>query len=193
MNRHTGLDAHSQTCTLVVMGPSEKRLHEQVVETNGKALVAFLQTIPGRRELCFEESSSSDWLFEVLSPHVDRVVVLQPEKRQGNKSDSIDAWKLADYARVGGPGRHVYKAPQAFAQLREAVRASRAITRDIVRAKNRFKAVFRSRGVQTPGANVYRPDHREDWLAMLPSHRRKHAQFLGWELDALVELHAEVE
>jgi hypothetical protein len=34
MDRYIGLDAHSQSCTLAVVGPSGRRLGSQVVETS---------------------------------------------------------------------------------------------------------------------------------------------------------------
>jgi len=38
MDRYIGLDAHSASCTVAVVGPSGRRLSSQVLETNGKAL-----------------------------------------------------------------------------------------------------------------------------------------------------------
>ena len=40
MDRYIGLDVHSRTCTVAVMGPSGRRLQEQVLETNGQVLVS---------------------------------------------------------------------------------------------------------------------------------------------------------
>jgi len=38
MDRYIGLDAHASSCTVAVVGPSGRRLHSQVVETNAGAL-----------------------------------------------------------------------------------------------------------------------------------------------------------
>ena len=51
MDRYIGLDAHSTTCTFAVMGPSGRRLKEQVLETNGRLMVEFLRSIAGDRYL----------------------------------------------------------------------------------------------------------------------------------------------
>jgi len=48
MDRYVGLDAHAETCTLAVMGPTGKRLTSKVVETNGRALLEAISGIPGR-------------------------------------------------------------------------------------------------------------------------------------------------
>ena len=55
MDRYVGLDAHSASCTVAVVGPSGRRLQSQVLETNGKTLVEFVRTVPGTKHLCFEE------------------------------------------------------------------------------------------------------------------------------------------
>ncbi len=54
MDRYIGLDAHASSCTLGVLGPGEKRLGSHVVETNAKALIEVLCSIPGPRHLCLE-------------------------------------------------------------------------------------------------------------------------------------------
>ncbi len=47
MDRYIGLDAHVSSCTLGMVGPSGKRLGLHVVETNAKALIEVLHSIPG--------------------------------------------------------------------------------------------------------------------------------------------------
>ena len=42
MDRYIGLDTHSSSCTLGVLGPSGKRLGLHVVETNAQALIDVL-------------------------------------------------------------------------------------------------------------------------------------------------------
>jgi transposase len=193
MDRYIGLDVHSQTCTLAVMGASGRRLKEQIVETNGKVLVDFMKATAGARHVCLEEGTHSEWLYELLKPHVDEIVVVQPWKSDGPKSDSIDAWALAERIRTGVTRGAVFKAPGVYAELRAAVRAHQALVEDVVRAKNRLKAIFRSRGIQATSAEIYSPSERSKWVEMLPSHRRKLATLLGAELDALQQTKEESE
>ena len=60
MDRYTGLDAHA----------SSRYWGSQVVETNAKALIEVLSSIPGPRHLCPEAGTLASWLYEILSPHV---------------------------------------------------------------------------------------------------------------------------
>ncbi len=69
MDRYIGLDAHASSCTVAVIGPSGRRLQTQVLETNARALISFLKTIPKPRHLCLEEGTHASWLHEVLGPH----------------------------------------------------------------------------------------------------------------------------
>lgn len=195
MDRYIGLDAHSQSCTFAVMGPSGRRLTERVLETNGKLLVELVKGIAGTRHLCFEEGTHSEWLYELLKPHVDEIVVIQPWRNgaSGRKSDSIDAWALAERIRTGSTEGAVFKAPGIYSDLRAAVRAHRVLVGDLVRAKNRLKAVFRSRGLQGMGTEVYDPEERAKWIKKLPANRRKLATILATELDAVTEVHEEAE
>ena len=66
MDRYIGLDAHSQTCTFAVMGPSGKRLREQVLETNGKVLVDFIKAIAGCRCTGVEVPETLRFVFRKL-------------------------------------------------------------------------------------------------------------------------------
>lgn len=92
MDRYIGLDAHSTSCTLAVVGPSGRRLGSQVIETNGQALIEAIRGIPKPRHLCMEEGTSSAWLHELLSPHVDELVVVGVTLSRGPKSDQRDAF-----------------------------------------------------------------------------------------------------
>jgi len=192
MDRYVGLDAHSQSCTLAVMGPSGKRLKSLVVETNGQALVEALRGIPGPIHLCLEEGTQSAWLHELLSPHVAELVVVMPPKSKGAKDDLRDAWTRADELRTGAIETRVYKAPQHLAALRSAVRAYGFAVRDVVRAKNRLKSVFLSRGLLTP-ASIYAATQRQPWLEKLKPPYRQLAEWLGRQLAQLEPLREEAE
>jgi transposase len=187
MDRYIGIDAHSQSCTLAVIGPSGRRLKSQVLETNGKVLTEAIKSIAGRKHLCIEEGAQSDWLHEILAPHVDEIVVTMPPKRAGQKDDLRDAFARAEELRTGALETKVFKAPKQFSGLRNAVRAYGMVIQDVVRAKNRLKAVYRSRGILADG-DVYDENMRTRWLAKLPPKHRRLGESLSQQLDALAPL-----
>lgn len=184
MERYLGLDAHAHTCTLAVIGPSGRRLHSQVVETNGKALVDAVRGVAGRRHLCLEEGNQSGWLHELLAPHVVDIAVAVPPEAKGQKSDLRDAWTRAEEMRTGSIKARVYKTPQHLAALRSAVRGYGCLVRDTVRGKNRLKSILLSRGVSAD-RSAYDPDQRGKWLKRLPAPHRRLAELLGRQLDEL--------
>lgn len=188
MQRFIGLDVHGQSCTLCVMGPSGRRLGEHVVETSAKALIEMLRGIAGDRIVCMEEGAHSEWLYEVLERHAKQVVVTQPLKRAGSKSDAIDAWMLADLLRRDALERTVFKSPTTSTALRQAARGYIAARGDLVRTKCRLHALYRSRGIQ-PSAEIYDPDTREGWLAKMPPSHRTLGELLSEQVDAQSRSH----
>jgi len=194
MHRYIALDTHTHTCLLVVMGSRGERLHRQIVETNGSALIPVIRGIPRPRHLVFEEGTQSSWLYELLKPEVDECVVAIPEKRKNeSKADEADAWDLAEKLRTNAVKRKVFKGQGVFGPLRDSVRGHSMVTRDLVRVKNRLKAVYRSRGLHGMGTEVYTPGERGAWLRQLPGGHRELADMLGRECDCLEALREEAE
>jgi transposase len=185
MDRYIGLDVHATSCTAAVVDGQGKRLLSYVIETNGQALVEFFKMQAGTLHVCMEEGTQSGWLMEILSPHVERIVVVHVSESRGQKSDMRDAFALAERLRMGAIETTVYKATGAFATLRQLVKAHTMIVRDTVRVQNRIKALFRSRGVPVVGKSIYQPAKREEYLRALPASTRAAACLLLAQYDAL--------
>ena len=174
MDRYIGIDAHKESCTLAVMGPTGRRIQEQRLETNAKAMKEALKALSGQRHVCLEEGELSAWLYEICEPLAKRVVVIQAAKKQGPKSDSIDAWSLADQMRRGESDRFVFNQLGTYRPLREAVRCYDGMVLDSVRIKNRFGAVFRARGIKVRSQEIYSGSSRSKWLAKLKKMLMRH-------------------
>jgi hypothetical protein len=43
MERYVGMDVHAESCTICVLDAAGKRVHQDVVETNGRSLVAYFK------------------------------------------------------------------------------------------------------------------------------------------------------
>src|SRR3989454_5553306 len=78
---------------------------ESVIETKAATILQFIQGLRGNLYVTFEEGTCAAWLYDLLKPHVTKVVVCDPRKnallKAGNKSDRIDARKLAELLRSG--------------------------------------------------------------------------------------------
>ena len=193
MKRYIGLDVHAASCTLAVISESGKRLKDFPVETNGQALVEAVRLIPGEKHLVFEEGLQSAWLYETLSPHVDEIVVAGIRQSQGNKADRSDSYGLAEDLRAGSLKKRVFKAPREFTLLRELSRTHMTVSRDLVRARVRIKSLYRSRGIRTPGTEVYSVRRRQEWSKQLPVSVEKRADCLYDQLDFFIEQKKEAE
>ena len=187
MERFIGLDAHVSSCTLAVVGPRGRKIRTDVVETSARALIAYVRMIGASSRVCLEEGTLSDWLYEVLSPHVAEVVVMgQNQRRQGHKSDAIDALELAQRLRRGDIAVHVYKAGGQYQRLRALTRTYGKLQRDQTRLKNRLMWMYHSRGIHPEGSGVYSAKSRGPWVECCPATIRP-ALLLQYEaLDAIV-------
>jgi hypothetical protein len=124
MDRFIGLDAHASSCTLAVVTPSGKRVGSHVVETKARCVIEAVRQVPEPRHICLEEGTLSGWLYEVLSPHAERVVVTAVGERRGPKDDRRDAFGLADALRLGAVERAVYKERGRFGRWATGRRAT---------------------------------------------------------------------
>jgi len=193
MKRYIGLDVHAASTTFAVIGESGRRLKTHVVETNGQALVELIKTIPGNKHVCLEEGTQSAWLYEVLSPHAEEVVVAMVPESRGQKSDEKDAFQLAEQLRTGALKKRVFKEVGEYRTLRELGRTHGMIVQDVVRVQNRIKALLRSRGVAASGTSVYSKKGREELLAKLPDASRGAASTLYAQYDAVEPIRRQAE
>jgi transposase len=193
LERYLGIDVHRDSSTITVLSAAGKRVRREVVTTSGSALVRSVRELNGRLHVCIEESPWSEWLVEILAPHVERIVVFQNEWRPGAKNDAIDSQGLAEKLRIGQVGQGVFKAPNRYRELREWARVYQSLTRDVARTKNRLKSQFLRRGIRCTGPTVYDPEKRVDWIGELPPAMRPTAELIGLELDRLAERKAVAE
>ena len=190
--KYIGLDVHQATISIAVIDSTGKLVMESILETKAATILEFIQGLRGSVSVTLEEGTSAAWLYDLLIPHVTKVVVCNPRKnallKAGNKNDKIDARKLAELLRAGllSP---VYHGEAGVRTLRELARSYLTITKDLTRVMNRVKAIYRSRAIPCAGQRVYAPRYREQWLEKLPEagvHRR--AQRLYQQLDPLQAL-----
>jgi transposase len=147
MDHFIGLDGHKNSCTFVVLNEKGKVKRKAVLPTEEKPLVEFLKTVQGRRHLCIEEGTQSQWFYEIFSKHVHDLAIVQGRKSPGNKDDERDARNLAERMRTRDLGNRIYKVPESLATLKELVRGYEMLNKDLTRVKNRIKHLYRSRGL----------------------------------------------
>jgi transposase len=158
MITYIGLDAHSTTSTFVAINERGKEIFCAQVPTNEKSLQSVLRSIKGQKQIAFEESNLSRWLYVCLKSEADRVVVCASQyfrKKPGAKTDAIDGRYLAEELRHNNLVEVYRNDVDELLSLRGLVSAYDDIVRDLVRCKNRFKALFRSQAILTSGSKIY--------------------------------------
>ncbi len=149
-----GMDAHSRQCTFAVLGKNGQILRRATVKTQERELLSFVRSIKGRKKLSFEEGIVSQWLYVLLKDEVEELVVCQPPKKNGAKTDKIDAEEIADLLRVGRL-KLVFHADCDLMYLRILVSGYGDVIQELTRTKNRYKALYRNVAIATKVTGFY--------------------------------------
>lgn len=185
--KYVGLDVHQATTIASVRDPRGRVVARALLPTEERALTDFIAGMRGAVQVALEEGTQAQWLYGLLAPRVDRVVVCdrRGDRRRGHKGDLADADDLAEQLRRGGL-RAVYHGSMRGVALKELARTYQNVVEDATRVMLRLKAIFRARGIATLGTAVYQPAQRAPWLARLadPAARFR-AETLYAELDVL--------
>jgi transposase len=187
--KYIGMDVHQATISAAVMDDQGKLIMECILETKAATILEFIEGLRGTLSLTFEEGTSAAWLHDLLKPHVSHLVVCDPRRnallKDGNKSDRIDARKLAELLR-GNQLKAVYHGENGVRTLKELGRSYLTLTHDVTRVMNRIKALYRSGAISCQGTTVYAARHRAEWLAKIAEPGvRLRAERLYQQLDLL--------
>jgi transposase len=183
-------DVHKDTTVGTVREESGRIIARTILPTEEQALVEYLRGMRGTRHVALEEGTQAQWLHDLLSPVVDRVVVCdrRGESRAGNKRDKLDADRGSEMLRQGAL-RAVYHSAGGRQTLKELARTYQNLVDDGTRAMLRLKALFRARGIKAAGKGVYQRRARTQWLNKITDRgARFRAETLYAELDVLCKL-----
>src|SRR3989454_7786941 len=124
--KYIGLDVHQATISVAVLDSTGKLVMEAILETKAETILAFIRGLRGSLQVTFEEGTWAAWLYDLLKPQVTKVLVCDPRKnallKVGNKSDRIDARKLAELLR-SNLLRPVYHGEHGVQTLKELSRS----------------------------------------------------------------------
>jgi Transposase len=141
--KYIGMDVHTESISLAVRNSVGKVVMESVIETKASMILQFIDGLRGDLQVTFEEGTSAAWLYDLLKPHVTKLVVCDPRKnksmREGNQNDKIDARRLAELLRLNHL-TPVYHGEHGLRTLKELVRSYLTVTKDLARVMTRVKA-----------------------------------------------------
>ena len=194
--KYIGMDVHKESISMAVRNAAGKIVMECVIETKARMILQFFDGLRGDLHVTFEEGTWAAWLYDLLKPHVTKLVVCDPRRnallQDGNQNDRVDARKLSDPLYLNKLSA-VYHGDHGLRTLKELGRSYVTITRDQSRVMTRVKAMYRSWAIPCSGKQVYGSRHRAEWLAKIhePGVRRR-AELYYQQLDALRTLRQEV-
>ena len=157
----------------------------ETVKTQEDELLAFVKSVKGPKKLTFEEGLMSQWLYLLLKGEVEELVVCQPPLKQGPKTDAIDAGEIADLLRIGRL-KSVFHVDSELFELRTLVSGYGDLMQELVRTKNRYKALYRDVAVPTGTRSFYRS---EEALKQLDTNVRRYVACALFKQIELLEEH----
>jgi hypothetical protein len=87
--KFVGMDVHKEAITIAVMDSAGKVIMESIIETKAVTILQFIQGLRGEVDVTFEEGTWAAWLYDLLKPHVTKVVVCIRICEGGLRSMSI--------------------------------------------------------------------------------------------------------
>jgi len=188
--KYIGMDVHKEATVIAVLNGSGKLVMESIVETKASSILQFIHGLRGELHVTWEEGTWAAWLYDLLQPQAAQVLVCDPRRnallKEGNKSDKIDARKLADLLRTGML-RPVYHGEHGLRTLRELGRSYQTISQDLNRVMNRIKALYRGWSIPCAGPRcmlrvIERNGYRRSSMRGAPAGRAA-LSTVGWIAD----------
>jgi hypothetical protein len=103
--KYIGMDVHKETIAIVVLNAAGKLVMESIIETKANTILEFLKGLRGELHLAFEEGTWASRLYDLLQPHLKRVVVCNPQR---NSTPALPPWACtSSQARHRTSGRNM--------------------------------------------------------------------------------------
>src|SRR5580692_1039979 len=173
--KYIGMDVHKEAVVIAVLNSSGKLVMESIVETKASSILQFIHGLRGELHVTWEEGTWAAWLYDLLQPQVAQVLVCDPRRnallKEGNKSDKIDARKLADLLRTGML-RPVYHGEHGLRTLRGLGRSYQTLSQDLnrVMGSKRWlgRTEFLTLTIQSePRLETRKPSTRAKWRSFM--------------------------
>jgi Transposase len=164
--KYIGMDVHQATISVAVRDSVGNLVMEAILETKSETIRQFIRGLRDSLHVTFEEGISAAWLYDLLKPHVTKVVACDPRKnpllKVGNHNDREDARKLSELLYMNKLSS-VFHGEKGIRTLRELARSYLTTTRD--------------------------PRYRAEWLAKITETGvRRRAEIYYQQFDVLARL-----
>src|SRR5437870_2396714 len=100
-SKYIGMDVHKETISIAVMDSAGKLVMESIIETKAATILQFMQGLRGSLYVTFEEGTWAAWLYDLLKPHVTKVVACNPRRNAGHHFRDMGLEQVVQPSRPG--------------------------------------------------------------------------------------------
>src|SRR2546426_3660060 len=171
---YVGLDLGSSTFQQVAIKTDGSIKVNRSFTTSEANLRAAFADQHGEIQVHLEAGELAPWAAAVIGPLVTRVVCSHPKDnawiaKDADKSDRIDAFKLAELLRLNRFKEVHYAPDQARRNFKQLVQHYDELTAQQARLKTKLKARLRMQGVIVSGERLFSATGRKPVLAEVKS------------------------
>ena len=102
--KYIGMDVHKEAIVIAVLNESGKVVMESVIETKASSILQFLHGLRGELHVTWEEGTWAAWLYDLLQPQVQHIVVCNPRRNALLKAARTTRWMRASWPTCYAPG-----------------------------------------------------------------------------------------
>ena len=171
---YVGLDLGSSSFQQVALNREGVSRMNRDFSTSEANLIKAFSDLKGEIQVHLEAGELAPWAAAVIRPLVTRVVCSHPQSnawiaKDADKSDRIDAYKLAELLRLNRFKEVQYPAGQLRREFKTLVQHYDELTSQQARLKTKLKARLRMQGVIVKGERLYSGAGRKAVLAEVKS------------------------
>jgi len=147
-------------------------------QTSEQMLIDSVKDLPGEVHVLVEECELSGWAYRALLPHAKTVTVCDPRRnawvaKGQNKSDRVDAEKLAELLRMKSYSAVYNPEDEIMASLKKAVQQEIKISQALAKLKCVILSQFRREGVSYRGISAFTEKGRGTLLEAVSNDRNR--------------------
>ena len=171
---YVGVDMGSSNFHQVALNHAGTSTHNREFTTSEANLIKAFSDMHGEIHVHLEAGELAPWASEIIRPLVTRVVCSHPQTnawiaRDRDKSDRIDAYKLASLLRLNEFKEVHYPREQLRRDFKTLVQHYDELTQQQARLKTKLKARLRMQGVIVRGEELFSVRGRKAVLARVKS------------------------
>jgi len=171
---YVGLDLGSSSFQQVALNHQGVSRVNREFSTSEANLIKAFSDLQGEIHVHLEAGELAPWATSIIRPLVSRVVCSHPQTnawiaKDADKSDRLDAFKLADLLRLNRFKEVHYPPQQSRREFKTLVQHYDELTQQQARLKTKIKARLRMQGVIVRGEQLFSATGRKAVLAAVKS------------------------